>query len=190
MTDDLFQDEVMPRVLEWLRQMHNVDDRLFIIVSASKIDELLTQLLKSKLIHDAADDRLFGHDRPLGTFSSRILLAFRLGVIDRQLERFLQALRKLRNDAAHAANTLNLTTSPHVDYIQTLVGCARQSPLWDNESIQLSTTELQRKTLFFCFTIAIVNLESAILQSKPFETDACTFLGVARTPRQTEDDPA
>ncbi|MEX1231421.1 MAG: hypothetical protein WEB58_14335 [Planctomycetaceae bacterium] len=114
----------------WLEQL-GVDERLMILLATARLDDLLKRLLQSTMLHQGGgQDSLFDPDRPLGTFSSRILLAYRLGLIDRDFESFLQALRKLRNNAAHATDHLDLSTSPHLDHIITLQRLASKSSLW------------------------------------------------------------
>jgi len=52
-------------------------------------------------------DGLFGGDAPLATFSSKIKLAFALGLITRKTRRQLDVIRQLRNDFAHARGALD-----------------------------------------------------------------------------------
>jgi len=63
--------------------------------------------------HPGGQDNLFDPDRPLGTFSAKIALAYRLNLIDRHIEHSLQMVRKIRNDFAHSINKASLSESHH-----------------------------------------------------------------------------
>lgn len=80
--------------------------RPLIIVGASKVDDLLLQILSQyllpKRVRPQDQDELLEGDRPLATFSSRIKLTYRLGLIDETLCVALEQLRTLRNLSAHS----------------------------------------------------------------------------------------
>jgi len=96
-------------------------ERPLIIVGASKIDDLLLSIL-SKLLFipkkNDEDDLLKG-DNPLSTFSSRIKLVYRLGIIDEGLLKVLEQVRKLRNLCAHSIE-FNINRSPVREHISEL----------------------------------------------------------------------
>ncbi|CAE6724969.1 hypothetical protein [Candidatus Nitrotoga fabula] len=79
--------------------------RALIILASSQIDYLLRSILEQYLWPKSAklkeEDELLDGDRPLGTFSSRIKLAKRVGIIDNELYDLLNKLREIRNIAAH-----------------------------------------------------------------------------------------
>jgi DNA-binding MltR family transcriptional regulator len=72
--------------------------RPLIIVGASKVDHLLREILSSHLLPKIAKkdepDELLEGDRPLSTFSSRIKLCYRLGLIDKTMYTALEKLRE------------------------------------------------------------------------------------------------
>lgn len=78
-------------------------DRAAVIVAASMLDELLRSLLVAKLVPvSSSNDELFdGANAPLGTFSARIEMAYRTGMISVKLARDLHLVRRIRNDFAH-----------------------------------------------------------------------------------------
>jgi DNA-binding MltR family transcriptional regulator len=78
--------------------------RPIIIVGASKIDDLLYGVLSKLFLdpHDPKKDELLKGDNPLTTFSSRIKICYRLGLIDISLFRVLEKVRALRNLCAHS----------------------------------------------------------------------------------------
>ena len=80
--------------------------RPLIIVGASKVEsllyEILTLYLLPKLAKPADQDELLEGDKPLSTFSARIKMCRRLGLIDESLYVALERLRALRNRSAHS----------------------------------------------------------------------------------------
>lgn len=80
--------------------------RPLLIVGASKIDHLLFEMLRVFLLPKIAkgknQDELLEGDTPLATFSARIKMCRRLGLIDETLYLALDRLRNLRNLSAHS----------------------------------------------------------------------------------------
>lgn len=78
-------------------------DRAAVILVAAILDEKLTTLLKSRLIAipSANDDLFEGGNAPISTFSSKIDVSFRLGLISSRFCRDLHLVRKIRNSFAH-----------------------------------------------------------------------------------------
>lgn len=80
--------------------------RPLIIVGTSKVDLLLLGILDAYLLPKRAKpkhkDELLEGDRPLATFSARIKMSYRLGLIDEKLYSSLETLRNLRNPSAHS----------------------------------------------------------------------------------------
>jgi len=80
--------------------------RPLVIVGASKVDHLLFEMLRAfllpKISKSDSQDELLEGDTPLATFSARIKMCRRLGLIDETLYRALERLRKVRNLSAHS----------------------------------------------------------------------------------------
>jgi len=97
--------------------------RPLIIVGASKVDQLLFEILNlyllPKLANSKEQDELLEGDTPLATFSARIKLCYRLGLIDKKLCVALDKLRKLRNPSAHWI-AFDITKSPMRELIAEL----------------------------------------------------------------------
>jgi DNA-binding MltR family transcriptional regulator len=79
-------------------------DRSCVIVAASILDHLILELLRARLVpNSTSQDSLFdGGNAPLGAFSARIDLAYRIGSISAQFARDLHVIRRMRNDLAHS----------------------------------------------------------------------------------------
>jgi DNA-binding MltR family transcriptional regulator len=96
-------------------------DRAAVLVAGAVLDDLLKQALIRRLLpNPTRTDDLFDGDAPLSTFSSRISLCFRLGLIDAGLARSLHLLRKVRNDFAHQVTNCDLASNPHSDRVREL----------------------------------------------------------------------
>src|ERR1700727_2523834 len=85
-------------------------ERALVVVGAARLDVALEELLKKVLRHHpGGSDNLFDPDRPLGTFSSKISLCYRMGLLDHDFERALNLVRKIRNDFAHSLGSPSLS---------------------------------------------------------------------------------
>jgi hypothetical protein len=99
--------------------------RPLIIVGASKIDQLLFDMLRSFLLPKLAkannQDELLEGDNPLGAFSARIKACRRLGLIDETMYVALEQLRRIRNLSAHEIS-FNHAKSPVRDHVAVFRG--------------------------------------------------------------------
>ena len=95
-------------------------ERPLLIVAAAKVDDLVLEILRAFLLPKTAKekdaDELLEQDRPLGTFSARIKLCRRLGLIDGSLFTALERLRILRNLSAHSVE-FDAATPPVRDHL-------------------------------------------------------------------------
>lgn len=98
--------------------------RPLVIVAAAKMDDLLFEVLRRFLLPKIAkpkdpDEVLERDSGPLTTFSSRIKMCRRLGLIDETLYLSLEKLRALRNLCAHEI-VFDGATSPARDHFAEL----------------------------------------------------------------------
>ncbi|HTB08139.1 MAG TPA: MltR family transcriptional regulator [Bacteroidia bacterium] len=105
-----------------LEEFHKESDRAAVILVSAMIEEKLTVLIKSFLIaNPAADDDLFERaNAPISTFSSKIDMAFRLGLISSKYSRDLHLIRKIRNSFAHNIHSCNFENGNIKDRIKEL----------------------------------------------------------------------
>ena len=132
--------------------------RALVILAAAKVDLQLGALIEAFLLPRAVlarPDELLEGDSPLATFSSRIKIARRLGLIDDRLATALDKLRGVRNQAAHWVS-FGITDAPlndQIRYLQSLVKGRRsysltvarffgESPLTPHESLQATLLTL------------------------------------------------
>jgi len=107
-------------------------ERTLVIGGAARPDVALERLLKSVMRHQAGgSDSLFDPDRPLGTFSAKIALAYRLGLIDDDFEHALHVIRRIRNDFAHAITLVHLADSANFNRVRELTNIARKAPHYE-----------------------------------------------------------
>ena len=118
---------------DFLKELLRESDRAAVILSASKIDLLLSQILQKHLLPCAVShDDLFEGEGPLSTFSSRIHLAFRLGFYDNVFAHSLHMIRRIRNDFAHEAAGSSLNTPPYRDKVKSLSAPFVKTDLFDS----------------------------------------------------------
>lgn len=106
----------------FLREFMGESDRAAVVLGAAKLDLLLRQIIEKVLLASPGkSDDLFDGDSPLSTFSAKINLAYRLGLIDAALTRSLHLIRKIRNDFAHEPSGVSLEEGSHRDRVRELV---------------------------------------------------------------------
>lgn len=88
--------------IEFRRELTKESDRGCALLAAAHLDFMLETLLRKKLIGNKKHfDLLFGFTGPVGTFSSRILLSYSMGLISPDDLNDIQIIRKIRNDFGH-----------------------------------------------------------------------------------------
>lgn len=113
-------------------EFKNESDRAAVILGAAKLDVMLYQLLQTTLRPSTSkSDELLEGDSPLATFSSRISVAHRLGLIDDDFCRALDFIRKIRNSFAHELSGISLDSSGHRDRIRELVAPLKRSEAFE-----------------------------------------------------------
>lgn len=120
-------------VFAWLEDVlrESGSNRALVLMGATRLDLEVEEAIKAKLAwNPEVQDNLFDTDRPLGTFSAKISLAHRLGIIDDAFHSAVQMVRRIRNDFAHSVAHLRLKDVPHKDRVAELVRITSQHPLW------------------------------------------------------------
>lgn len=127
------RNELVKDVVEFIKEFEKESDRAIVILGAAKIDSLLSQLLTKYLLANVGStDELFDGDSPLSTFSSRINLSYRLGLIDDTLTRALHLVRRIRNAFAHEVTGCSLESGPQKDRIKQLVDPVKKYKLFSS----------------------------------------------------------
>jgi len=90
-------------------------DRGSVLMAAAFIEDKITQLVETYMVQNKTiQKKIFAGNGALATFSSKIDIAFLLGLIPKNIYDDLGILRKLRNDFAHNAKSITFQT----DYIK------------------------------------------------------------------------
>ena len=132
-----------------------------ILLGAARLDLGLENLLKKVMHpHVGGDDNLFGSDRPLGTFSAKIVLAARLGLIEKSVEHALQVIRRVRNDFAHSFEDASLADQTHRNRLTKPYADARRHPFWQILEPILAKQPRVHKDLreYICLVVTLVAL--------------------------------
>jgi hypothetical protein len=131
-----------------------------VLVAAARLDVALAQCIKAVLMpHPGGDDPLFDSDsRILGTFSAKIQIAYRLGLIDRDVEHAIQMIRRVRNEFAHSFDEASLSAQSHRNRLAKPYFEARKGKLWASlEQILSSDPKLdQNHRDFLCLCLVLV----------------------------------
>lgn len=89
------------------------NDRAFVLVFTALVEDSLRNLLLSHMNKDLNSDdrrRIFEYEGLAGSFSSRTMLAWAMGIIGKDTRHDLDLIRKLRNEFAHSRVSFNFET--------------------------------------------------------------------------------
>lgn len=115
----------------FLKDLMDETDRAAVIIGAAKLDLLLYQLLQKYLLpNSTSDDEFLDSDRVLGTFSSRILASYRMGLLSAEFVWALHMIRKIRNAFAHELSSVSLNSGAQRDRITNLMQVMNRSTLF------------------------------------------------------------
>lgn len=89
----------------------NESERGSIIIGTTKVEEQLEKYIRKILPNDSKTytKKLLDYPGVLSSFSSKIELAYAFRLIDKNLYTSLNALRKIRNEAAHSSNSFSIS---------------------------------------------------------------------------------
>lgn len=112
--------------------LNNESDRGAVLMAAAFIEDKLTCLFKAYLIDNEPVSKDFlQNNGALATFSSKIDLAYLLGLIPKNVRQDLHILRKIRNDFAHNASNISFET-PNIKDRTKALSVLSQEMLRDN----------------------------------------------------------
>jgi hypothetical protein len=118
--------------IEFAKEFENESDRAAVILGAAKLDNLLYQILSRFLMPSTSSrDEFLEGDSPGGTFSARIMLVLRLGLIDAKLFKALTLIRRIRNSFAHECAGVSLESGAHKDRVRELFASFKQALHFD-----------------------------------------------------------
>jgi len=97
-------------VNEFLTEFQEETDRAAAVLGPAMLDQLLKDLLDSTFVSAESAKELTGKMMPIGTFSSRITLAYAIGLITSEEAKDLHRMREIRNRFAHRLHGLSFAT--------------------------------------------------------------------------------
>jgi hypothetical protein len=118
----------------WEKEFLSGNDRATVIVAAARLDAMLGEILEKYFLPcrttKGEEDQLLSRMRPLSSFSARIYIARRLGLINEPFEDALHVVRELRNAMAHEPFTkISLDESPHKEQVRKLYACFKENDI-------------------------------------------------------------
>ena len=161
--------------ISFVQEFDSETDQAAVILGAAKLDTLLYQLISKLLLPSTTSiDELLEGESPLGTFSSRINITYRLGLIDAAFAKALHLIRKIRNAFAHELSGCTLDSGAQRDRVKELVLPFRDIPIIKQfEEIFFEKPKHSGPSAEFriILSVMIVGLEHAILRVKPISND-------------------
>lgn len=166
--------EIERLVRSWMdgnyEKISSESDRGAILVASALLEKSLESLINGKLLdplEGVENDPLFkGGSAPLGTFSAKIEVAYRLNLIDQDQKKTLNTFRSMRNKFAHTVSVSKLIEPSVKDQ---LIAAIEHSPdLMDelskngrrlNQNIGENLRKMDPRILFdVAFSVLIVQL--------------------------------
>lgn len=109
------------RLAVFLGKIHKESDRGAALMAASILDEVLREIILNFLIENKTIEKLVdGFNAPIGTFHSRILAAYAMGLIEEQEFVEIEIIRKIRNSFGHTWKDVAFTDPKIVSQINKL----------------------------------------------------------------------
>ncbi len=95
---------------DFVINLSNESRRGAVLIGTAKVEDHINQLLEHILPKDSKKyrDRLINYPGPISTLASKMELLFAFRFIDEKLYKSLQALKKIRNDAAHISDKFGI----------------------------------------------------------------------------------
>lgn len=93
-------------IADFARKLQSESETAQVLIFYSYLDDRIQSLLAQQMVRlesKSAREKLFGSNGPLGTSSSRMLVAYHLGWLSERTWERLSAFRKIRNEFAHRA---------------------------------------------------------------------------------------
>lgn len=118
------KNDTPPEILNlgaFLNNFNKESDRGAALSVAAVLEDHLAEIIKSFLKDSRSSHKLLdGFNAPIGTFSSKILLAHALGLIQDDEFEQIELLRRIRNKFAHTWEHLNLESNSIKSLVFTL----------------------------------------------------------------------
>lgn len=115
MTSDDVRIQMASTMTEMVNELRKESDRGSVIVAIAWLEEDLTGLLCNFVLPTLRshqnNDELFGMNGCVASFSAKIDIAYRLGLVRESVARSLHLCRRIRNDFAHQSEFLDFSNT-------------------------------------------------------------------------------
>jgi hypothetical protein len=167
-------------VISFVAALARESERAAVVLGAARLDSALERLIcRSMKPHPGGSDNLFGSDRTLSTFSAKIAIAHRLGLINGDVEHVLQLIRRIRNSFAHSIESERLSDSAHKNRLSEVSRACENVEMFQSfRRVLIDDDKQNAEVAVFCAAMAvlIVSLElSAHFASPPAVRFPATF---------------
>jgi hypothetical protein len=169
-------------------------DRAAVILGAAKVEHLLGEILDKFLLPTpAANDDLLEGDAPIGTFSAKIKLCHRLGIIDDQFAKSLNVFRRLRNGFAHEVTSNTLTAGAARDRVSALAEPFAGGDMFQAFLAKVAT-QMNRppsdhgaifRAVLALFHVHLMALQHGLVPIERQSMQSIKALAMAKAPQQT-----
>lgn len=114
-------EELAEEAERFIQEFYEESDRAMALVGTAFLDDLTGSLLLAFFVeeHNVAG-KLMEPDRPLGSFSSRIDVAYCVGLFTKEQRDDLHLIRKIRNEFAHVRHDITFNTVVIADMCRNL----------------------------------------------------------------------
>ena len=175
---------------EFVEEFKGESDRAAVILGASKLDQLLGMILEKYLLPCTnSTDTLFENNGPLGTFSAKIDLAYRLGLIDSSFCRSIHLARKIRNSFAHEVYGASLNNGSHKDRVKSLVSLIKAHEWFSMiKTNYFDGADDSRSDFSAAMGLMIVRLEGFLHHMKPLSPENTRSIAPEKHNRSSKTD--
>ena len=145
-------EEYLKPLYSFMEKTNRESDLGVTLVTASMLDNMLEQIIRSYLLLNSATEKLFnGAFAPISSFSARISVSRSLGLIDEVEYSDLEKLRKIRNHFAHDLNA-SFDDNNVIDACKNL-----RTKAHDHSKISGETIVISPRGQFISAAISVVN---------------------------------
>ena len=140
----------------FLSEFQQETDRAAAVLGAAYLDQALEHLLRKRLLGgNKLKGELLGTDKPLGSFSARIKVAFAIGSLHKAAYDDLEIIRRIRNEFAHQTMGFSFQRPEIVSRCQQL-----RLPVWFSQ-IGFPATDSRTRFNYSVTILATILIPSA-----------------------------
>lgn len=159
------------QVIGFVADLARESERSAVVLGAARLDSALEKLIcRSMKPHPGGRDDLFDPERVLSSFLPKIAIAYRLGLINGDIEHALQLIRKIRNRFAHSIESERLSDPAHKSRLSEVSRACEHIAIFQSfRKVLIDDAKQNAEVAAFCAAMAvlIVALEVAAHVASP-----------------------